>query len=112
MVEAVGGGADTLNQALTIVRPGGRVNVLGVFTEPVSINALPLVLKEPRVVGSITYGRTGPHADFDVALDLLRRFGDVLGNLITHRLPLAEIDDAFALAADKSSGSIKVSVEP
>ena len=111
-VETVGGAADTLNQALEVVRPGGRVNVLGIFTAPVPVNPRPLQLKELRVIGSVSYGRRGAHADFDVAIELLRRFSDVLGNLVTHRVPLDEIGRGFDLAVDKSSGSIKVTVEP
>src|SRR5437867_2198059 len=45
VIETVGGSADTLNQALFHVRPAGTVSVLGVFTAPVSMNGLILVVK-------------------------------------------------------------------
>lgn len=110
VVETVGGRADTLNQAVQVVRPGGRISVLGLFTGPVSVNATLLLLKEVLAVGSITYGRPGLHADFDVAVGIVRRMRDRLGRLVTHRVPLDAIGEGFATAADKSTGSIKVTV--
>ena len=112
VVEAVGGEADTVNQSLELVRPGGRVLILGVFLSPVTVRTGLMLRKQPRVVSTLTYSRSGPHADYEVAIDLLDRHRDLLARLITHRFPLAEIDRAFAVAADKSSGAIKVTVEP
>jgi threonine dehydrogenase-like Zn-dependent dehydrogenase len=36
----------------------------------------------------------------------------VFARVLTHQVPLAEIDRAFALADDKSSGAVKVTVTP
>jgi threonine dehydrogenase-like Zn-dependent dehydrogenase len=110
VVETVGGHAPTLTQALGIVRPGGRISVLGVFTQPATLNALALVLKEVTIVGGITYCRPGLRSDFDVALAILRSNPDRARALITHRFPLAEAAKAFATAADKSTKSLKVQV--
>ena len=111
VVETVGGHGDTLNQAVTLAEPGGRVSVLGVFTAPVSLNATLVVLKEVRLVGGITYGRPGSRSDFEVAIGIAARQHEVLRHLITHRVALTDIERGFALAADKSQGSIKVLVE-
>lgn len=110
VVETVGGHAPTLAQALGIVRPGGRISVLGVFTQAAPLNALGLVLKEVTMVGGITYCRPGLHSDFDVALGILRDNPDRARAVITHRFPLAEAASAFATAADKSTKSLKVQV--
>jgi L-iditol 2-dehydrogenase len=111
IVETVGGSADTLNDAVHLVRPAGCIVVLGVFTTTPSLNALSLIAKEIRIVGSLTYGRSGPRADFDVALGLLAEQPERFRQLITHRFPLAEITRGFATAADKRSGSIKVAIQ-
>jgi Threonine dehydrogenase and related Zn-dependent dehydrogenases len=110
VVETVGGQAQTLTQALGIVRPGGRISVLGVFTQPATLNALVLVLKEVTIVGGITYCHPGLRSDFDVALGILRDNPDRARAIITHRFPLAEAAKAFATAADKSTKSLKVQV--
>ncbi|HEU4760198.1 MAG TPA: alcohol dehydrogenase catalytic domain-containing protein, partial [Dehalococcoidia bacterium] len=54
VVETVGGAAPTLAQALGVIRPGGRISVLGLFTQPAQVNALALMLKEARIAGGIT----------------------------------------------------------
>ena len=112
VVETVGGTASTLGQALGIVRMGGRISVLGVFTQGVQLNALVLMLKEIRIAGGITYCRPGQHSDFDVALGILSREPERARAIITHRFPLAEATQAFQAAADKSSRSLKVQVHP
>ncbi len=112
VIETVGGSADTLSQAVQLVRPGGVVSVLGVFSGPVQCSGLLLVVKEVRIVGSLTYGRAGVKADFDVALELLSAQRERLHTLITHRFPLARIGEGFAAAGDKRSGAIKVTIAP
>jgi 2-desacetyl-2-hydroxyethyl bacteriochlorophyllide A dehydrogenase len=112
VIETVGGTADTLDEAVLVVRPGGTISVLGVFTTTPALNALLVVLREIRIVGSLTYGRPGPRADFDVALQLLAAQPETFRQLITHRFPLGEITRGFETAADKRSGSIKVAIRP
>ncbi|MBI1884782.1 MAG: alcohol dehydrogenase catalytic domain-containing protein [Chloroflexi bacterium] len=112
VLETVGGHADTLQQAVDLVRLGGRVVVLGLFTGPVPVNALTLMLKEARVMGGITYCRPGPQSDFDVSLRLLAAEPERARSMISHRFPLAQAADAFATALDKSTGSLKVHVHP
>ena len=117
-VETVGGGANTLLTATAALRPGGRVSVLGMFLEPPSLSPLELLLKEVDLCWSNCYHRnarassseTGRLADYDVATDIVDHERERLGRLITHQFPLADIDQAFATAADKKSGALKVSI--
>lgn len=112
VVETVGGTANTLQQALASVRPGGRVSLLGIFTQPMPVHPLGLVLKETTIVGGITYCRPGLRSDFDVALDILSRNGEDARSLITHRFALEDAAEAFKTAAHKSTKSLKVHVQP
>jgi len=111
VVETVGGHADTLNEAVLLAAPGGRVSVLGIFSGPVSLNATLTVLKEVTLAGGVVYGRPGARSDFEVALDIAASHVEDLRRLITHRVALADIEQGFATAADKSQRSIKVTVE-
>ncbi len=111
VVETVGGEAGTIGDALRSVRPGGRISILGVFTQTVKLNPLVLMLKEAKMVASITYCRRGQQSDFDAAIGILRADPERARALITHRLPLADTANAFTTAADKKSGSIKVQLE-
>jgi 2-desacetyl-2-hydroxyethyl bacteriochlorophyllide A dehydrogenase len=113
VVESVGGAASTLDTAVAACRPGGTVCLLGVYTTSVQFPALFTVAKELTIKGSFVYNRVGGRADFDVVVDLLRRHGERLAaTMITHRYPLERISEAFATASDKTSGSIKVTIEP
>jgi len=112
VVEAVGGHADTLSQAVNLARFGGRIAVVGLFTQPTTLNAMSVMLKELRLVGAMTYGRAGTRSDFALALDIAARRASSLRGLVTHRFPLERTAEAFETAADKKTGSIKVSVIP
>jgi 2-desacetyl-2-hydroxyethyl bacteriochlorophyllide A dehydrogenase len=111
VIETVGGTADTLDSAVAACRPGGSICVLGAFTRSPTFPALFVLAKELRIIGSFVYSRAGARADFDIVLDLLRRQGQrIASTLITHRFPLDQIGQAFETAADKKTGSIKVTV--
>lgn len=112
VVETVGGKADTLQQAMNLVGMGGRIVVLGLFTQASSLNPLALMLKEVHIVGGITYCRPGRHSDFDVALGIITAQPERARGVISHRFPLAEAAEAFATAVDKSRRSLKVQVAP
>jgi 2-desacetyl-2-hydroxyethyl bacteriochlorophyllide A dehydrogenase len=112
VIETVGGTADTLNDAVYFVRRGGTVVVLGIFASSPNLAALVVVVKEVRLIGSMTYGRTGTRADFDIAIDMLARAPEVYRPLVTHRYGISDIGRAFETASDKGSGSIKVAIEP
>lgn len=112
VLETVGGRADTIQQAVRVCRPAGRVVVLGVFTADRPVSALLLMAKEVTVVGSNTYGtdRRGP--EFRAAVELIPRYRAELEGLQTHRVALADVEEAFRLASDKRSAAIKVTVVP
>jgi 2-desacetyl-2-hydroxyethyl bacteriochlorophyllide A dehydrogenase len=113
VIETVGDPKQSLQDAVTCVRPGGSIAILGVFMQAPELNAIFLMMKEVRIVGSLCYGRRGARADFDIALDILARDGKTMAeHMITHRFALADIDQAFKAANDKTSGSIKVSINP
>jgi NADPH2:quinone reductase len=112
VVETIGGTANTLQQALGIVRSGGRISVLGVFSQPQQINVLALLLKDVTMAGGITYCRPGAHSDFDSAISILRTHGDRARRIISHKFSLEDGAKAFVTAADKSTKSLKVQVTP
>lgn len=111
VVETVGGRADTLATAAAAVRPAGRISVLGLFMESPQISPLALLMKEVDLCWSNCYHRAaGQPADFRVAADVVDRERERLALLVTHRYPLADIDQAFRTAADKQAGAVKVAV--
>lgn len=115
VVETVGGDADTLNAAAAAVCPGGTVSVVGIFMGPVTLHALPLLMKESTLAWSNCYAH--PHeghagADFETAVEIVAARRDALAEMNTHGVPLDEIERAFAVASDKKGGTVKVTVLP
>jgi 2-desacetyl-2-hydroxyethyl bacteriochlorophyllide A dehydrogenase len=111
VVETIGGRQPTLTQALNLVRYGGRVSVLGLFTQPVQVDALSVMRNEITVAGGITYCRPGLQSDFDVALGILAADPERARQIITHRFALDDTANAFATAADKTRGSLKIHIQ-
>ena len=113
VIETVGGVADTLTASSAALRPGGTISVLGLFMQPVAIDALSLLLKEANLHFSNCYHHPSKsEADFHAAIELLESEADAFGRLSTHRLPLEEIDRAFEIAQQKQGGAVKVTVLP
>ena len=67
-----------------------------------------IVTTEAIVTGSNCYGYSGIHTDFEVAIDLIASGKVAPAKIVTHRFPFSESAQAFAIAADKSSGAVKV----
>ena len=96
VIESVGGTADTLTDAVRVVGRGGRVVVLGTFSEPRLVDLQRLMMKEASIVGSFCYGSGDREPEFATAARLTGRWRDELAALTTHQLPLDDVADAFA----------------
>jgi threonine dehydrogenase-like Zn-dependent dehydrogenase len=84
------------------------VCLVGGYTKPLNVSLRPIVSKELQVLGSACYSYSGLKKDFDTVIELVATKKVDVFPLITHRFPLNEIGEAFKIAADKTSGSIKV----
>ena len=111
VVEAAGTEA-ALAQAAELCRPGGLVLFLSTHWGPVPIPGFPALMKELAFRWSYTYGTHPGGRDVDDAAALLARTPTIASTLVTHRFPLDEAPRAFAVAADRAAGAIKVVLEP
>jgi (R,R)-butanediol dehydrogenase / meso-butanediol dehydrogenase / diacetyl reductase len=112
IIETVGGAADTVREAVLASSPGTTICLLGVFMKDPEIPGVATVLTEVEIVGSICYGWRDGVSEFARAVELAGQHYDGIAPLITHRFPLSETTAAFATAHDKSTGSIKVQINP
>ncbi|MFN0094934.1 MAG: zinc-binding dehydrogenase [Dehalococcoidia bacterium] len=112
VVETVGGTADTLAEAFRVVRPGGTIVAIGVFTGHTQINGFKLVNEEIKLVGSVMYGRAGSTSEYGVAASLLGRYASDLPRFQTAVFPLARAREGFEAAVDKTTGNLKVALVP
>ena len=106
------GTSSALARAAELCRPGGRIVLLGTYWDEVAFPAMALCMNEIELIPSSMYGRSGPSRDVDVAATILAARPEVATQVITHRFPLDAAAEAFATAADRSSGAIKVVLEP
>ncbi|NIF79512.1 alcohol dehydrogenase catalytic domain-containing protein [Paraburkholderia sp. Cy-641] len=110
-IETVGGSADTLDFSCKLVRHLGMLGVLGAFDRGFrGLEIIEALERELTIHLPNCYSVIDGKHDFEVAIDLLARKGNVLRTMVTHEMDLAEIDEAFRIAADKSAHSIKVQI--
>ena len=110
VIETVGGEADTITEAVRCVRPGGRIVVVGVFGTPRPTDFRDVVLKELEIIGSFIYGTVGSGSEFGAAVSRMGSIADELTLLQTHHYGLTEVAQAFAIADDKASLAVKVTI--
>ena len=113
VVDCVGSSA-SLTDALAVVRPRGRIVLVGMPAE-VTLELTPLWHREVELVGAYTYG-TETLADgvqrrtFDMATDLVRDAD--LGRLVTATYPLSRYREALEHAAAAGRrGAVKIAFD-
>lgn len=103
------GRPETASQALRCLRPGGRLVIVGMGHEQISLPP-PAVFawREHAVIGS--FGST--RRDLDEVLDLVRSGRLDLSGSITGRFPLAAVNEALELLAQGESDHVRLVVTP
>ena len=109
VIETVGGAAQ-FDDAMAIVRKRGIVVLVAGYFKPLEVDLSKIVWSEALVTGSNCYGYSGMQTDFQMAIDLIAQRRVDATKLVTHRFALDQIAEAFAVAADKHSGAVKVHV--
>jgi L-iditol 2-dehydrogenase len=98
---------ETVGWALGMLRRGGRCAAVGIPTQDVQIPMQKLVLDELELVGSRASAGEMRRVMAHVTQGRMR-----VGEMITHRFPLAEYERALATFNDRTSGAIKIIVNP
>ena len=102
------GSADSLDEALAVVRPRGRVVMVG-MPGRVAVDLTPLWQREVELVGAYAYGAEASlgRRTFDVALELVHDAG--LHRLVSAAYPLDRFVEAIDHAANAGRrGAIKI----
>lgn len=107
VIETVGGAKD-FDDALAITRRRGTAVLVAGYHKPLAVDLSRIVWSEVLVVGSNCYGYSGMQTDFQMAIDLIASGKVDVTKIVTHRFPLAQITEAFTVAADKELGAVKV----
>jgi L-iditol 2-dehydrogenase len=99
---------DTANEALRLVRPGGRIVYTGIPAELRTPIDTHVWRRKEAVIYQVRRSNREGHA----AVELLARHIRVLGAVITHTRPLAEIQRAFGIIEGYQDGVGKLIVRP
>lgn len=100
-----------LDEAIGRCRPGGTLLEYGLFWSPVTLDNR-ILYNEITLVPTMFSAHGHDGDDFAMAAAVLAAAPQVGASLITHRYPLAAAPDAFATAADRHAGAIKVHLHP
>ncbi|HLX88458.1 MAG TPA: zinc-binding dehydrogenase [Acidimicrobiales bacterium] len=93
------GSADSLAQALSMVRPRGRVVLVG-MPGTLRVDLAPLWHREVQLAGAYAYGTertpSGPRRTFAIAMEVVAAHR--LGRLVSARYPIERFEEALAHA--------------
>jgi L-iditol 2-dehydrogenase len=102
-----GGTADSVLQAVNVLRKGGRASFTGIPDTPVSLPMQKIVLEEIDLYGV----RANPNAMEEV-IPLIVTGRVRVKELVTHTFPLADYGQALHTFAHRVDGALKVLVKP
>jgi 2-desacetyl-2-hydroxyethyl bacteriochlorophyllide A dehydrogenase len=98
------GRAVSVTDGLALLRPEGILVMTGIHAEPVTFEPVDFVRRKAQIRAS--HGSQA--ADWAAVIDMLGRKGAALRPMITHRLPLAEIDAGFDLAHKRAASKVMI----
>lgn len=104
------GSPESLSQALSMVRPRGRLVVVG-MPGVMRLDLAPLWHREVEVAGAYAYGteetEAGPRRTFDMAMEVVAAHR--LGRLVSASYPIERFEEALAHAGNAGRrGAVKV----
>lgn len=105
VIEATGN-ALALPDELACAGKGARVLLLGIFHNTVTLNPAIIVRRELQLVGSFCYS----WEDFEESLQLLARGLVSTRGMVTHILPLAQLEEGLRLMREREA--VKVILRP
>lgn len=105
------GTESAIKTCFDLLRPGGTLVLVASYWDPVTFPQF-FSIKEPVIIGSNMHGHGEDGRDMDAAAQVLADSPAVADAMITHRFPLDDAAQAFAVAADRAAGAIKVVLEP
>ena len=108
--DSVGGRAPTMDLQIQMLRPHGKLGMIGV-RQDTTFNMAKPHFKEIDIVFIFSYALWNYRTEFSMAMDLLEKGALAADPLVTHTFPLTRIHEAFETAKDKSrSHAIKVMI--
>ena len=102
------GSPSSAQLGIELLRPRGRLLLVGLSLAPLQLTAPPIVIKELEIRGVLTYSRQ----QFQAAIDLLALGVIPVEELITGVVPLSEVEAAFRALSAPGSDQLKILIAP
>jgi L-iditol 2-dehydrogenase len=96
------GAPQAIKQAVDIVKKRGKIIVVGIFGEEVSVDMTRLVRRELEISGAYD----ARPENFSQSIELISKGLVNVDSVLTHRYSLEEADEAFKVAIDKTGGKV------
>jgi threonine dehydrogenase-like Zn-dependent dehydrogenase len=103
------GSPKVLEACMSAVRRGGIVSVLGVY--PTSYDNFPIGQFFDKGI-TLKGGQAPAHKHIDLLLKYVAEKKVKLSDIITHRLPLSEVEHAYKIFRQKEEDCVKVVMDP
>lgn len=109
VLHAQTGSIDALRDALTSVRRGGTVSIVGVYAVPYDNFPIGQIFDKGITIKS---GQAPVHVVVDELLEHVVAGRVRLDDVISHRLPMAEAPGAYEMFSKKQDECVKVVLKP
>lgn len=106
------GSASAFAEATARCRRAGTLVLAATTWEPIEVSFFRAQMREITIVPAFVYGEAHGEREFVTAARILGEHAEIPEALITHRFGLDEAPRAFAVAADRAAGAIKVVLHP
>jgi L-iditol 2-dehydrogenase len=108
LVLEASGGLNALQQAIEMVRKGGKISIAAFYKEPITADISSAVRNGVNIYTIRGEGRMSVHR----AMSLMDQEKIVGSPLITHTFELEDINEALATFVERRGGAMKVVVHP
>ncbi|MGA2159588.1 MAG: zinc-binding dehydrogenase [Dehalococcoidia bacterium] len=100
-----------MQQAVEMVRTGGRIVLVGLFEHDVALNMNHIIHKQLSLISSFSPGKQPANVDIREALELMAEGKVKVKPMISHEFPLDQTMEAFEIQT-KADQSVKVIINP
>ncbi|MDN4609171.1 zinc-dependent alcohol dehydrogenase [Sporosarcina highlanderae] len=97
---------ESINLSIELVKPTGKVALIGIAASTTPIDTTKLLFSEKQLIGCRAYTLK----TWDVTMDLIHTISSDLEKLVTHRFGMNQINEAINLIAERKC--LKVIIEP
>ena len=111
LVMECSGAKIALEQALEMTRSGGRIVLVGLFKNPVTIDMNRIIHKQLNLISSFSKGKPSKSEETAQAIGLISNGKVKTKPLVSHQFPLEQINQAFEIQT-KPDESVKVLIKP